>query len=162
MQRVPLHPLRALQRPSRALPRLPRARLRLARMLVVGGTATVLYAVLTGIAARWLAWPAPLASLLAYAVASAFSYGAHRRFTFGSHRPHGEALPRFLALNLAGYGTALLVPLLVTGALGAPVWASVLVTCTVVPAANWVGLDRLVFPSGASRPPLGRTGDGHA
>ena len=120
-------------------------------MLAVGGAATGIYALLTWVGATMVAAPAPLASFLAYLVASMFSYGAHRRFTFGSSRPHSEALSRFSVLSLAGYVTALIVPALVTETLGAPVWASILITCTVIPAANYVALSRLVF---RARPPL--------
>ena len=125
---------------------------RLVRMAAVGGLATGLYAALAWSAATILSLPAALASLLAYLIASVLSYGAHRTFTFGSRRPHGEAVPRFIALNMAGYATALAIPSLVTDAVGAPVWVSVLVTCTLVPAANLAGLSRLVFPAAVREP----------
>lgn len=132
-------------RPGRMLP-----------MLAVGGAATGLYAILTWAAVATVSLPSPAASLLAYLIASTFSYGAHRRFTFASSRPHAEALPRFSALSLAGYVTALAIPALLTETLGAPVWVSILVTCTVVPAANYLVLSRLVFtdshPLAAAKP----------
>jgi putative flippase GtrA len=124
---------------------------RILRMLAVGGAATGIYALLTWTGVTIASAPAPLASFLAYLAASIFSYGAHRRFTFASSRPHSEALSRFSALSLAGYVAALVVPALVTETLGAPVSVSILITCTVIPAANYVALSRLVF---RTRPPV--------
>lgn len=116
-----------------------------ATLVLVGGASTLAYAALAWLGMRWLALPAAIVSLIAYALAAAGSYFAHRRFTFAVSGGHGAAPARFAALSLAGYAIAFAAPLLLTDIMGhPPIWA-ILLTSLAVPVINAVALARLVF-----------------
>ncbi|WP_052341221.1 GtrA family protein [Salinarimonas rosea] len=128
------------------------ARTPLVRLLAVGGTSTGLYLALAFAGEARLGLPAAAASIGAYAVAAVFSYLAHRGFTFRSRRPHREAAWRFSLLTAAGWGAALAIPVVLTGAFGAPPLASFLVVAIAIPAANALALSRLVFARALTTP----------
>lgn len=114
-------------------------------MVLVGGIATMLYAGLTWGAVTGLAIPIALASPAAYGLAAFWSYRGHRRFTFGDRTPRSDAALRFTALTLVGYAAASAVPALATHGFGASPETAILVTCIVIPALNYVVLNRHVF-----------------
>lgn len=118
---------------------------RLLRWGVVGVTATLSYAFLAWVLAKEAGLPAGAASVVAYGLSAGISYVGHRHLTFRSSRPHREALSPFVGISLLGYAAAFLIPVVVTGVLGAPVEASILATCATVPALTYLGLSRLVF-----------------
>jgi putative flippase GtrA len=120
-------------------------RARFLRFAVVGGAATVVYAVLAWALTLWLGMPAVPASVASYGFAALVSYFGHRRLTFRSDRPHGEAVSRFLGVTATGYVVSLVAPLLLTDLLDLHAAISIATTCIVVPLLNYVGLSRLVF-----------------
>lgn len=115
------------------------------RFVLVGLAATLCYAVLAWTSTTRLGLPPPVASLASYAAAAVLSYLGHRHLTFRSRRPHGEAVPRFAGISVAGYGVAFLAPWLLTDRIGAHPGIAIAVTCAVVPVLTYVGLGRLVF-----------------
>lgn len=122
---------------------------RLLRFGSVGLVATGLYA---GLAAAFavVGLAAVPASLTAYALAGVFSYLGQRHLTFRSTGPVSREAPRFGLLALAGWAIAAVAPAVLTDQLGLPVAVPILVTCLLVPALNFLAMDRLVF-SGARR-----------
>lgn len=119
----------------------------LARFGSVGIAATVLYAVLAAVFAgsERIGLGPVEASLAAYAGAALFSYLAHKFFTFMSDGSHRSQAPRFALLTATGLAVAYAVPSLLTVKLGLPLVVPVLVTCVVIPALNFLVLDRWVF-----------------
>lgn len=115
---------------------------KLIRFAAAGMAATLLYAALAVLLHR-AGLAATLASALAYCAAACFSYAAQRR-AFASRRTHGEAVPRFAATNAIGLGVSLLVPQAVAS-VGGPAAAGFAAVCVIVPALNFVFLDRVVF-----------------
>lgn len=115
---------------------------RLQRFAAAGLAATLLYACLATLfdLAGLGATPA---SSLAYVLSACFSYAA-QRLAFASQRRHGQAAPRFAAMAALGLAVASLLPMLAS-ALGLPAVIGVAMVCVVVPAMNFVLLDRLVF-----------------
>lgn len=118
---------------------------RLVTMAIVGGTATMGYAALTWLLAAKAGLPAAIASLASYACVSVLSYLGHRHLTFRSRRPHRDTAGSFAAVSMGGYVLALAIPGLLSGALGAPIEVSVLVTCLVVPVFSCLAMTRFVF-----------------
>lgn len=118
---------------------------RLLRFAGVGVASTLCYAVIALALTQWARLPAVEASVIAYAVAALLSYLGHRHITFRSKGDHLREAPRFGLLVLAGYLLALAIPLLTTGILGWPSAVSILATCIVIPAANYLLMARMVF-----------------
>jgi putative flippase GtrA len=118
---------------------------RVMRFLLVGGTATLSYALLVTLANLWLPLPAGLNSLLAYGLSMPVSYAGHRLFTFNSARAHGQTAPRFMLTSAVGYGLAFLIPAVMTDALGWSSHLATLVSCTAIPLVNFVLLSVFVF-----------------
>ncbi|WP_043764374.1 GtrA family protein [Methylobacterium sp. 88A] len=139
---------------GRALP------IRLARMFLVGGIATLLYACLSIVGTTVVGLPLPLASPLSYGLASLWSYAGHRWLTFGDKRPAPRAALRFFLLTMAGYGAAAAIPAIVGGIFEGPSWLSILAVCTGIPAANYMILSRHIFSEMPQDPrqPVGHTG----
>jgi putative flippase GtrA len=119
----------------------------LARFGLVGIAATILYAALAAAFAKWerIGFTPIQASLVAYAAAALFSYLAHKSVTFVSGGSHRSEAPRFLVLAATGLAVAYGAPALLTVKLGLPLIIPVLVTCLLVPAINFLVLDRWVF-----------------
>ena len=120
---------------------------RLMRFGMVGIAATALYGVLAVLLTngRWIGLDAVQASLAAYAVAALFSYVAHKSVTFMSPGLHRTEAPRFFLVTAIGFAVAYTAPALLTGVFGMQSIISVLATCIVVPAVNFLVLDRWVF-----------------
>jgi putative flippase GtrA len=118
---------------------------RVLRFVLVGGTATLSYALLVTLANLWLPLPAGVNSLLAYGLSMPVSYAGHRLFTFNSVQAHGQTAPRFMLTSVVGYGLAFIIPAVMTDALG---WSSHLATvasCTAIPLVNFILLSTFVF-----------------
>jgi putative flippase GtrA len=130
---------------SAELRRAPSILVRFAWMAIVGGIATLVYAVATWGFVAGLGLPIVLASPIAYGLAAAWSYRGHRRLTFADRVAGAGAIWRFSGLTLAGYGAATLLPAVTSGWLGAPPEASIIVVCLAVPILNYVALSRHVF-----------------
>ncbi|MER8766242.1 GtrA family protein [Mesorhizobium sp. M0968] len=124
------------------------ARLKLlARFGLVGIAATILYAALAAAFAKWerIGFTPTQASLAAYVAAALFSYLAHKSVTFVSVGSHQSEAPRFILLAATGLAVAYGAPALLTVKLGLPLIIPVLATCLLVPAINFLVLDRWVF-----------------
>ncbi|RWM02352.1 MAG: GtrA family protein [Mesorhizobium sp.] len=119
----------------------------LARFGSVGIVATILYAALVAVFAgsERIGLGPVQASLAAYAAAAVFSYLAHKFFTFMSAGSHRTEAPRFLLLTATGLAVAYAAPSLLTETFGLPLFVPVLLTCLVIPALNFLMLDRWVF-----------------
>jgi len=118
----------------------------LVRFGLVGLSSTALYVILAFSFERILArWPSAASAFGAYAVAGLYSYLAHKLFTFASDGSHGREAPRFVAVSLAGFGLAALLPLVLHDVLGFPFAVPVLLTAILVPVMNFVALRWFVF-----------------
>ncbi|TIT20647.1 MAG: GtrA family protein [Mesorhizobium sp.] len=119
----------------------------LARFGSVGIAATILYAVMATALVKWQRFGlSPVgASLAAYTAAALFSYLAHKFVTFASSGSHRSEAPRFFLLTATGFAVAYAAPALLTTKLGLPPIIPIVVTCLLVPAVNFLVLDRWVF-----------------
>lgn len=116
---------------------------RIPRFVVVGLTATALYAAIAFALSSII--PAANASVSAHAIAAIFSYCGHKYLTFGSDEAHTIEAPRFLALTATGLLIAWAFPRVLTDGLGFPATVSIIACCLFVPAFNYVVLNRWVF-----------------
>ena len=106
------------------------------RFATVGMWATAVYT-LVAAAAHAFGAPPSLANLLGYAVATGVSFLGHFYWTFGKSTGHRRALLRFLAVSGCGFLLSAAITHAITGVLGAPFWAALMVIVTVVPAISW-------------------------
>ncbi|QUD88478.1 GtrA family protein [Phenylobacterium montanum] len=118
---------------------------RLARFGLIGAVSTLIYAGLSWTLTTYGHAEAVKASLIAYTVSGIFSYLAQRRFTFRSSTGHSRAAPRFIVVTVLGVVIATLAPLLLTDRLHQSPLLAIAITCGLVPLANYLALDRLVF-----------------
>jgi putative flippase GtrA len=125
--------------------------LRLSRFAVVGGLATLLYAVLA-FSFTHVGMAAAGASVLAFLLAAVFSYAGHKYVTFVSGGRHAFELPRFLAVSAAGLAVASVLPAVLTDMLEFPAATAILLVCVVIPAVNYVVLGRWVFAPEGDKP----------
>lgn len=117
------------------------------RFVLVGGAATVLYAVLAlglNVLTGAFAGQATL-SLAAYLLSAGFSYFAHRIFTFASIGDHRFEGPRFALLTASGATISFALPVLMENVFRLPIFFSVIAVCIVIPLINFLVLDRWVF-----------------
>jgi len=75
----------------------------LLRFVVVGLAGSLVYFALLWGMVDVLGWPAVPASCAAFLLVVAENYLLHRAWTFRSSAPHGQALPGFLLVSLAGF-----------------------------------------------------------
>ena len=121
---------------------------RIMRFAVVGGAATLTYAgsaLILSYGPVSAILPAVAASFLAYLIAMPVSYFGHKRLTFDSHGDHVLEVPRFLASAALGIAIACLLPLIVVDGLDLAPAVSIVLACILVPATNYVALERWVF-----------------
>jgi putative flippase GtrA len=121
---------------------------RIMRFAVVGGAATLTYAgsaLILSYGPVSAILPAVAASFLAYLIAMPVSYFGHKRLTFGSDRTHALEMPRFLGSAILGIAIASLLPLIVVDGLDLAPAVSIVLACILVPATNYVALERWVF-----------------
>lgn len=117
---------------------------KLGRFVGVGAVSTLLYAALGLTFSHALGASALCSTIAAYSLCAVFSYVAHRRITFRSERAHVAAVPRFAVTTLCGFSIA--TGLTVWGErAGLPYAVAVAAACVIVPAFNFIVLDRLVF-----------------
>jgi putative flippase GtrA len=86
-----------------------------------------------------LGWPVVPASCAAFLLVVAENYVLHRAWTFRSTAPHGQALPGFLLVSLAGFCINAGVMALGVEWLGLHYLAVQLVAIGAVVACNFVG-----------------------
>ena len=121
------------------------------RFVLIGGTGTTIYIILTLVLNAKIGLPAALASFVAHCCTALYSYLGHRVFTFGSNRPHRQAITRFTGLTLVGYGFSITIPWLMTSVYGLPLIIPVLVTSVAVPLLNFLMMERIVFPKNTQK-----------
>lgn len=109
----------------------------------VGIAATLIYLMLA-LAGSRLGFAASASSLAAYLIAAGWSYAGHRWLTYRSQAPVARTAPRFVALTVAQYGIALIVPALLADHLGFRAEIAYLAVCGLVPLSSLV-LMRFVF-----------------
>ena len=118
---------------------------RVVRFGMVGAASTLAYIALA-LLGEALGLTVVVASVAAYALCIPFAYLGHRHFTYGSNRPHREATPRFVALNLVGLGISAAAPWLLCDLAGLPPFAGVFTAAVLVPLASFAGQSLFVFP----------------
>jgi len=125
---------------------------RLLRFGLVGGLATLAYAVLAETFAHAGLDPVT-ASVAAYLAAGVVSYLGHKRVTFRSGGAHAEELPRFVLTLGLGIAVAAAAPAVLTTWLRPPQVVSTAFTCVAAPLLSYVALSLVVFRTAVvSRP----------
>jgi putative flippase GtrA len=109
------------------------------RFAAVGLAGSLVYFVLLWSMVDVLAWPVVPASCAAFLLVVAENYLLHRAWTFRSNAPHGQALPGFLLVSLAGFCINAAVMALGVEWLGLHYLAVQLVAIGTVVACNFVG-----------------------
>lgn len=133
-------------KPAAAPSGLPALVARFGRFVLVGGTVTLIYAVLSLLFHAKFGLPPVSASFAANIIAAVFSYLGHRLYTFYSNRPHREAVASFAVLTLVGFGFSIFTPWVLTSTFGLPMIIPVAVTSIAVPMFNFLVMGKLVFP----------------
>jgi putative flippase GtrA len=111
----------------------------LLRFVVVGLAGSLVYFALLWSMVDVLGWPAVPASCAAFLLVVLENYVLHRAWTFRSTAPHGQALPGFLLVSLAGFCVNAGVMALGVAWLGLHYLAVQLVAIGAVVACNFVG-----------------------
>lgn len=118
---------------------------RIVRFLAVGGAAAGLYVALSTALVELAHWRAGVASIIAYGVCIPAAYAGQKLFAFASPRAHRIALPRYIALQLAGLILAAALAEGLSGVAGVPPVVSFLVAAGAVAAFNYLVMSRWVF-----------------
>lgn len=120
---------------------------RVLRFLLVGGLSTFAHYLLLAALVECAAVDVLPATAAGYVLGAVVNYLLNRRFTFRSARAHGAAVPRFVAVWLAGLlATVLLMALCVQG-LGWHWLPSQVLTTGLVLVLNYLGHARFAFRS---------------
>jgi putative flippase GtrA len=118
---------------------------RVLRFLLVGVLSTLAHCLLLAVLVEWAAVGVLPATAAGYVLGAVVNYVLNRRFTFRSERAHGAAVPRFVAVWLAGLlATVLLMALWVQG-LGWHWLPAQAVTTGLVLVLNYLGHARFAF-----------------
>ena len=72
------------------------------RFIVCGACSAALYIEATRILQNWTNLPTQVAASISFACVVVISYFSHYHWTFRSMRPHSDALPRFVGVNVIG------------------------------------------------------------
>lgn len=118
---------------------------RLARFLIVGaGAAGLLFAlslafVTAGMAPFW-------GGALAYAIAFVVAYSLQRAWTFGGRHRHGQALPRYLTLQICCATLSGVIAHVAVDRFGLPPLAMAALATVIVSAISYVASSLWVFP----------------
>jgi putative flippase GtrA len=114
--------------------------------LLIGAGAAVGFVIWSS-AAIWALPDAPrwLVSAVCYAVFVGPVYLLHRRYSFNSDAPHGHALPRYVAVQLAGLALASVFSFVAYGVLGLPTFAAGLLVIALTSGVNFLVLRRWAF-----------------
>lgn len=114
--------------------------------LVIGGSAAVSF---VGVSSAAVALfdnaPAWLVSSLCYAAFIVPVYLLHRRYSFQSSADHARALPRYVAVQLAGLALATLFSVVAYGVVGLPTVAAATVVIGLTAGLNFFILRRWAF-----------------
>ena len=81
---------------------VPRVAAQFLRFAVVGVFGTAAHYAVLGAFVEWAGVSVLLGTTAGFTVGALVSYVLNRRFTFASHVPHALALPKFLAVAVAG------------------------------------------------------------
>ena len=115
----------------------------LARFALVGLAGSLVYFLLLWSLVDVLGWPVVPASCCAFLLVAVENYLLHRGWTFRSTAPHGQALPEFLLVSVAGFCINGAVMALGVEGLGLNYLAVQLVAIGMVVACNFVGAQRI-------------------
>jgi putative flippase GtrA len=114
--------------------------------LIIGGVAAVSFVGVSAAAVALLSnVPAWLVSALCYAAYVIPVYLLHRRFSFQSDAAHARALPRYLAVQLAGVALATAFSWVAYGVFGLPTIMAALLVIGLTSGVNFVVLRRWAF-----------------
>jgi putative flippase GtrA len=131
-----------------ALPLPSPGAMRFGRFALVGLAGTGMYYVVLWSLVELMGVPVLVASSLAFLVVALENYVFHYAWTFRATRPHRSALPRFLGMNVAGFGLNWGVMYAGVGGLGLNYLLVQAVAIALVVAWNF-GLSLLwIFPEG--------------
>ena len=128
------------------------------RFILVGGTAVVLYVIITTVLANVVGIPFQVALAIGFVVAITIQFTLYRRFVW----PHDEEFAlavhhqaaRFLTVAAANYGLTALSTSVLPQALGVPTEAVYLVTVAILPIINFLVLRQGIFhPQPAAEDP---------
>lgn len=120
---------------------------RVARFLLVGGLSTLAHYLVLGLLVEGQVAGVLPATAAGYGVGALVNYLLNRRYTFRSDRAHSAAVPRFVAVWLAGLlATVLLMGLWVQG-LGWHWLPAQALTTVLVLVLNYLGHARFAFRS---------------
>lgn len=119
--------------------------LRLARYGLVGGLATVTYAVLAIALVSRLGMDPTTSSALAFLIAIPVSYLGQKHFTFASKGATRTELPRFLVVQGLNLIAATLIMRVVAVDLGLGHVIGTIAVVATIPLATYVMLNRAVF-----------------
>jgi putative flippase GtrA len=114
--------------------------------LVIGGSAAVGFVGISSAAVSMFdSAPAWLVSSLCYAAFIVPVYLLHRRYSFQSDADHARALPRYVAVQLAGLALATLFSFVAYGVVGLPTLAAAAVVIGLTAGVNFLILRRWAF-----------------
>lgn len=117
------------------------------RFVVVGLSATLIYAIVAWLLTHFTNWRTALCSLIAFFISGAFSYLGHRLFTFRSRDSVARTAGRFAGVNLLAYCVAGAIPWVVSDIFGFAAIISIALVCIVIPVMNFALLNLFVFKS---------------
>jgi putative flippase GtrA len=120
---------------------------RMLRFLLVGGLSTLAHYLLLALLVEWSAVGVLPATAAGYVLGAVVNYLLNRRFTFRSARAHGAAVPRFVAVWLAGLLATVLLMALWVQVLGWHWLPAQAVTTVLVLVLNYFGHARFAFRS---------------
>lgn len=117
---------------------------------LAGGITATIYALLY-LALAWSVFPgerAVMAVPFAFVTALIVGFVLHSRWSFAGHgtrENNGRQYGKFLIVHSAGFVLNMALTWLLTARLGAPVWAPLIPTVTIIPAASFLLLRQWVF-----------------
>jgi len=118
----------------------------LVSFLLIGAGAAICFIVWSS-AAIWALPEVPrwLVSALCYGLFIVPVYLLHRRFSFNSDAPHGHALPRYIAVQLASLALAAIFSFVAYGVMGLPTFGAGALVIALTSGVNFVVLRRWAF-----------------
>lgn len=118
---------------------------RIATFSAIGVVNTALYAAISYVAIKYLAWPAAMSAAIGYLCGACFSYVANAFVTFEGVAAHCHAAPRFVLSNLLGLAASASIPALAIDGLGLAAGPSIVAASLIVPPLNYLLMSRFVF-----------------
>ena len=114
--------------------------------LIIGASAAIAFVALSAVAVSMpIGLPKWLVSAACYAAFIVPVYLLHRRFSFRSAAPHGQALPRYVVVQLAGLALATGFSWLAYGLVGLPTPVAALLVIGLTSGVNFVILRLWAF-----------------